>query len=251
MEWPDDWPVLSTNLQYFLIASVTFFSCIAMLASIGYGIVMERDWIPQVFQGELLTSVNAWVRRIDQTAMLLGPLLASAAISFSPWFGGLIIATWNVVSLFIEMHVMRKIYNKIPSLQEPKDISASSSKTELKRGLVDWVQSWRLWVQSPVCVPGIALAILYTNIFQLSFLAQAFATSHCVSTIVIAGVYIFAGVCGFAGNLLGYNESGYASVRPFLYFDHFRIFDLFTSTSDFFQIWTSYWSRSTGRSIVL
>ena len=35
---------------------------------------------------------------------------------------------------------------------------------------------------------------------------------------------------------------GYASVRPFLYFD--------LSTSTFCQIWTSYWSISTGRSKV-
>mgnify|MGYP006944986874 CR=1 FL=1 len=61
---------------------------------------------------------------------------------------------------------------------------------------------------------------------------------------------------------------GYALVRPFLYFDHFHIFDLFCTstallqpllwplycdslTSTFCQIWTSYWSRSSGRSTVL
>ena len=55
----------------------------------------------------------------------------------------------------------------------------------------------------------------------------------------------------------------YASVRPFLYVDHFHIFDRSTSTfllrladfdlctATFCQIWTSYWWRSTGRSTVL
>ena len=52
-------------------------------------------------------------------------------------------------------------------------------------------------------------------------------------------------------------DIGYASVRPFLYFDHFHIFDSSTTTSllrhlyfgsrtsTFCQIWTYYWSGST------
>lgn len=198
MEWPDDWPTLSLNIQYVLIGVVTFFSCIAMLASIGHGIVMERDWIPQVFKGEHLTSVNAWVRRIDQTAMLLGPVLASLAIDAKPWFGGLVIACWNVISLFIELKIMRQIYENTPALQEPKK-KVISSQSEFSRGFVDWIDAWKLWVNSPVFVPGLALAVLYTNIFQLSFLAQAYAASHCISSALLAGVWIVAGLSGFSG----------------------------------------------------
>jgi len=80
---------------------------------------------------------------------------------------------------------------------------------------------------------------------------------------------------------IGRTHFAYALVRPFLYFDHFHIFDLFCTatsllrplyfdsrtstfftsnsllrlayicTSTFCQIWTYYWSRSTGPSKVL
>jgi hypothetical protein len=145
-----------------------------------------------------LTSLNAWVRRIDQTAMLLGPLLASVAIDFKPWIGGLVIAAWNIISLFIELFVMRKIYDLTPSLQELKP-KKSQSKTEFHKGLVDWIGAWKHWVKSPVFVPGLALAVLYSNIFQLSFLAQAYASSHCISSSALAVVWIVAGICGFSG----------------------------------------------------
>ena len=59
---------------------------------------------------------------------------------------------------------------------------------------------------------------------------------------------------------LQYCFFGYASVRPFLYLDHFHIFDLFCTSTRVLrtlyfdsltltccQIWTSYWTRSIGR----
>ena len=198
MKWPSKWGALSQIGNYAMIFVVTFFSCVAMLASIGHGIVIERDWLPQVFGGETLTSVNAWVRRIDQTAMLLGPILASVAVDISPWVGGLVIAVWNICSLFVELQIMRKIYNHTPSLREVK-VDTDRESSRVSQSLVDWIQSWQLWVKSPVFVPGLALAILYTNIFQLSYLAQAYAASHCVSSKVLAVIWIAAGICGFSG----------------------------------------------------
>ena len=42
--------------QNLLIGLVIVVCCVAMLASIGYEIVIEKDWVPQVFQGDILTS---------------------------------------------------------------------------------------------------------------------------------------------------------------------------------------------------
>ncbi|CAG5107349.1 Oidioi.mRNA.OKI2018_I69.chr1.g3276.t1.cds [Oikopleura dioica] len=150
-----------------------------MVASIGHQICIDRDWVPEIFRGDALTSVNAWVRRIDQFAMLAGPVIASLAIDhISPWVGGIAIAVWNILSVFVEYYFMKKIYNFFPSLSEKE-----TPKEQDESGMADWITAYSHWYTSPVFLPGLALAILYSNIFQLSYLAQAYSTSHCVTTI--------------------------------------------------------------------
>lgn len=194
--WPFDIEI-SPIIEYLAIAIVTLFSCIAMVASIGHQICIDRDWVPEIFKGDALTSVNAWVRRIDQFAMLAGPVVASLVIDYAnPWVGGVAIAVWNILSVFVEYYFMKKIYNFFPSLsvkENPKDVD--------KSGMADWILAYSQWYNSPVFLPGLALAILFSNIFQLSYLAQAYSTSHCVSTTFIAVIWIIAGICGFSSTI--------------------------------------------------
>ena len=49
--WPFDFEKSST-LEYVSIATVTLFSCIAMVASIGHQICIDRDWVPEIFRGD-------------------------------------------------------------------------------------------------------------------------------------------------------------------------------------------------------
>lgn len=125
-----------------------------------------------------------------------GPVFASLAIDASPKIGGCLIAGWNVCSLILEIYLMRKIYFLIPALREPRERKKSEKPF---RGIRDWASSWKLWLKSPVFWPGLALAVLYTNIFQLSFLAQGYASSHCINAKFIAAIWVIAGVCGFSG----------------------------------------------------
>ena len=83
----------------------------------------------------------------------------------------------------------RRIKGSLKTLLEMK---LSSS------GMADWILAYSHWYNSPVFLPGLALAILFSNIFQLSYLAQAYSTSHCVSTTFIAVIWIIAGICGFS-----------------------------------------------------
>lgn len=39
-------------IEYVAIAIVTLFSCIAMVASIGHQICIDRDWVPEIFKGD-------------------------------------------------------------------------------------------------------------------------------------------------------------------------------------------------------
>jgi len=45
---------------------VTFFSCIAILASVGLMNVISRDWVVEISDDDELTYLNAWLRSIDQ-----------------------------------------------------------------------------------------------------------------------------------------------------------------------------------------
>jgi len=58
--------------------------------------------------------------------MLAGPVVASLVIDYAnPWVGGVAIAVWNILSVFVEYYFMKKIYNFFPSLsvkENPKDV---------------------------------------------------------------------------------------------------------------------------------
>lgn len=185
--------------NYVMIGFVTLLGCTGMLGHVGVSIVLERDWIPQVFKGEGLTDINAWVRMIDQGAMLLGPALAGAIIGWNAAWGAGFIALWNVISLVIEISLLKQIYNSTEELQVPKDSITEDSSIDLKTGIKEWSESWSLWFRSPTFIPGLALALLFTNVFQLSYIAQGYITLHCISDYFMAVIWISSGLFGLLG----------------------------------------------------
>jgi len=186
--------VFPESASIWLIGVATTLSCIGHLASIGVQIVLERDWIPQVFNGEDLTSINAWIRRIDQTCMLLGPAMAGPLIGVSAVAGAGLIAGWNVLSLIAEIFIMRTIYASSDNLQQEP-----YRESEPESGLKEWGKSWPNWLKSQAFIPGLALAILYANAFQLSYVAQAYIATHCVSDNLMGFAWMAAGVFGLLG----------------------------------------------------
>jgi len=186
--------------QYVMIGIVTLLGCTGMLGHVGVTIVLERDWIPQVFKGEGLTEINAWVRMIDQGAMLLGPALAGAIIGWDAALGAGFIALWNVISLVIEISLLKQIYNSTEELQVPKELTnEDSSSSGLMKEITEWSESWSLWLRSPTFIPGLALALLFANVFQLSYIAQGYITLHCISDYFMAVIWITSGIFGLLG----------------------------------------------------
>jgi len=188
------------NLDPWFIGLATCLACIGHLASIGMQIVLERDWVPQVFNGENLTSVNAWIRRIDQAAMLMGPALAGPLIGYDAIIGASLIAAWNIISLIFEILIMRRLYHETPSLQQ----SPSTRINEAKKSssIIAWLKSWSKWSKSKIFIPGLALAVLFANVFQLSYIAQAYIATHCISDNLMGLVWMVAGIFGLLGTSL-------------------------------------------------
>ena len=57
----------SKNVSPWVVFSVvTFFSVVAILASVGLQNVISRDWVVEICSNDDLTVTNAWLRSIDQ-----------------------------------------------------------------------------------------------------------------------------------------------------------------------------------------
>ena len=145
-----------------------------------------------------MTSVNAWIRRIDQAAMLMGPALAGPLIGYDAIIGASLIAAWNIISLIFEILIMRRLYHETPSLQQ----SPSTRINEAKKSssIIAWLKSWSKWNKSKIFIPGLALAVLFANVFQLSYIAQAYIATHCISDNLMGLVWMVAGIFGLLGS---------------------------------------------------
>lgn len=61
--------------------------------------------------------MNAVVRSIDLSCKILAPIAVGGIMSVSNLkISAVFIAVWNVVSLFIEYGLLRKVYNLVPRL---------------------------------------------------------------------------------------------------------------------------------------
>lgn len=65
--------------------------------------------------------MTATLRSIDLTTKLAAPIVTGQVIYFLHiGWGGVFIASWNVVSLFLEYNMIKKVYDQIPSLADQK-----------------------------------------------------------------------------------------------------------------------------------
>ncbi|KAK4050131.1 hypothetical protein OIV83_003702 [Microbotryomycetes sp. JL201] len=63
-----------------IFACIVALSAVLNLSNVAYSVSIERDWITSIAQGDsvTLTTLNAWLRRIDLVTKLVAPLVMSA-----------------------------------------------------------------------------------------------------------------------------------------------------------------------------
>ena len=129
------------------------------------------------------SATNAWLVRIDQTALTLAPLLAGQVMtSMGVWVGAAFIAGWNIVSLAFEYGALYMVYASSPLLSAPRHghkeatpiandehapltgrVGRSGRLTKRMHHLTKgWVAYW----QSPVLLAAIAMALLYLTVLS-------------------------------------------------------------------------------------
>ncbi|GMP86051.1 hypothetical protein CsSME_00038989 [Camellia sinensis var. sinensis] len=180
-----------------------FLDCKGKLCS-NYRVVVISEGHP----AEILTSMNSVIRRIDLICKLFAPVLTGFIISFvSLTASAFALSLWNTVSVFLQYWMLMSVYNGFPSLREGslKRVSRSSpvpeespstsgakstvlsddeNDSELSKNSwigklierfskIQYVVSWRVYLQQDVVLPGVALALLYFTVLSFGTLMTA------------------------------------------------------------------------------
>lgn len=124
-------------------AAIVVIAVLAQLASVAYKIAIEKDWIVVVAAKDpsKLANLNATSRSIDLSCKLLAPtatglIMAATSLKFS----AMVIAGWNIVSVFVEYGLLSKVYRMVPRLavKEPP-VDEEEGAEEKSKMLVEMV----------------------------------------------------------------------------------------------------------------
>ncbi|XP_046326044.2 solute carrier family 40 member 1-like [Haliotis rufescens] len=104
-------------------ASIIIFAIFADMSSAARILIIERDWVVEICgeDNNRLADMTATLRRMDLAAQILAPIASGEIVYFfKVRNGALIMAAWNVVSMFVEYYLLRKVYNQVSALQKEK-----------------------------------------------------------------------------------------------------------------------------------
>ncbi|XP_032241201.1 solute carrier family 40 member 1 [Nematostella vectensis] len=111
------------GLFVLLVGLAIFVACFSVLAGIATKIAVQKDWVVVICQGDksLLAGTNAIMRRIDLVCKILAPALVGQVMTYvSKSAGVILIASWNVLSVFVEYFMLLRVYHSVPSLAHKK-----------------------------------------------------------------------------------------------------------------------------------
>ena len=123
--------LLDGHLSRITEAVVIILAIVAMLASVGSKIAIEKDWIVVVAgtNRDKLANLNASTRAIDQLCKIVSPLAVGQVMTFASLkVGAATIAGWNLVSMFVEYYILYRVYKAVPELAERKKKHESSDQ---------------------------------------------------------------------------------------------------------------------------
>ncbi|KAF5941040.1 hypothetical protein HYC85_022207 [Camellia sinensis] len=187
---------LSNSIAFVSLVIITNISgAIGVLSTLAGTILIEREWVVVISEGhpaEILTSMNS----------LFAPVLTGFIISFvSLTASAFALSLWNTISVFLQYWMLMSVYNGFPSLREgslkrvsrPSPVPEESPSTSGAKSVVlsddendselsknswigkiierfskiQYVVSWRVYLQQDVVLPGVALALLYFTVLRI------------------------------------------------------------------------------------
>merc|ERR1712241_54443 len=115
-----------------VVASIAL-CALAKLASAGTVILIQRDWIVVIANGDKdnLAKMNSVLRTIELTTYMVAPIVVGQLFHFAGYvFTGFFIAGWNVVSVALEYLLLNSIYREYPKLDRKRSPETSGVESE-------------------------------------------------------------------------------------------------------------------------
>ncbi|XP_046459342.1 solute carrier family 40 member 1-like [Daphnia pulex] len=210
---------------------IVILGTVAHLASVGTSIAVFKDWIAIIAGGDsqTLARMNSTCRSIDLATNMIAPIAVGQVMYFlSHIVAAVTIASWNVLSFFIECFLLWRIYKEFPNLavktsacekqplqvlesgekeSEPGDQpTADDANVKIESGngffakrFGGFLKSWEIYFSHEVRNAGIGLACLYMTVLGFDSITVGFAYSQGVPESIL-GVLLAAGA---AVGLLG------------------------------------------------
>lgn len=208
---------------------IVILGTLANLASVASSIVVYKDWVVIIAGGDsqTLASINSTCRSIDLTTNMIAPIAVGQVMYFvSHIVAATTIASWNVLSFFIECFLLWRIYLEFPSLAV-KDQTVISEKQPLQgsndkesdqptadvyinkgsdRGFFAkrfgrFVASWRIYFSHEVRNAGIGLACLYMTVLGFDSITMGYSYSQGVPESILGILRAVGAAIGLLGSV--------------------------------------------------
>ncbi|KAK6943414.1 Ferroportin-1, partial [Dillenia turbinata] len=195
-----------------LIVLTNLSGALGVLSTLAGTILIEREWVVVISEDhppEMMTKMNAVIRRIDLICKLVAPVVTGFIISFvSLRASAIALALWNTLSAWLEYWLLISVYNGIPALEERNqrrisgllnnDLegctstsqernsslshhgsgsalaeSSSRSTESASEPNIPFIGAWRIYLKQDIVLPGVALSLLYFTVLSFGTLMTA------------------------------------------------------------------------------
>ncbi|KAJ8647684.1 hypothetical protein MRB53_000707 [Persea americana] len=228
----------STSFVAFMLLVVltNISGAVGVLSSLAGTILIEREWVVVISNGqppETLTKMNSVIRRIDLTCKLFAPVFTGFIVSFvSLKASAIILALWNILSVWLQYWLLMVVYNGVPALSEsnrkrninlvPNDSPESRSEESLlsneassvagenswKRKIIErlsrlpCIDAWVIYTKQEVVLPGVALSLLYFTVLSFGTLMTAALEWKGIPAYIIGIARGISAIVGIAATLV-------------------------------------------------
>eukprot|EP00088_Acartia_fossae_P000793 TRINITY_DN10310_c0_g1_i1.p1 TRINITY_DN10310_c0_g1~~TRINITY_DN10310_c0_g1_i1.p1 ORF type:complete len:602 (+),score=157.62 TRINITY_DN10310_c0_g1_i1:114-1919(+) len=190
-----------------LEAIVIVFAILSNLASNGSQIVVEKDWIVCIANGDdnFLAILNSNFRTIDLCCLTFAPVVAGLLFSYTSYMVvTVVLAAWNLISMVAEYTLLFIIYRDYPQLKEKPELEEEEKKQKKKNWVMDKITGsalgWKKYFTHTVRNAGLGLAFLYMTVLGFDNITWAYALLQCVPEWVLGILVAVSGFCGVAGS---------------------------------------------------
>lgn len=202
-------------------AIIAIFGSILNLSSIGINVAIERDWVTSISKSHkegTLTTLNAYMRRIDLLTKLLAPLFTSLLTTVASYtFATTFLMGFAGTTLLFEIFWVQVVYRTFPILQqsdrgvpEPMEAvdletpSATAPETQkaFSHHLFSTFRDWQEFSKMPVFASSISISLLYLTVLSFDGTMLSWLKTKQFSDPFIAGQRAICVVTGLAGTIL-------------------------------------------------